>query len=193
MSVTRITTTEPLAQHRGTALLAFFGDFSEVSRRTQPRFDEFCAANPGLAVFVIDVGQVKGVHPQYGVTVVPTVLRLDEGQPTRMLVGECSVADYRQLLDEGPAVTGAQATTPQRRVMVFTTPSCVWCTRVKSYLTGRGVRFIEVDVARDEKAMKQMVERSGQMGVPQLDIDGKMIVGFDKPRIDQLLGLPTGT
>ncbi|MFZ5445848.1 MAG: thioredoxin family protein [Myxococcota bacterium] len=192
MSVEHLTGPERLAQHRGLALLAFFGDFSEVSRRTRPRFDAFCAAHPELTVFLVDVGAVRTVHPRFGVGAVPTVLRLEDGQPTRMLVGECSVADYRQLLDEAPAPASGAPVKASPRVMVFTTPSCVWCTKVKSYLTGRGVRFLEVDVAKDEKAMKQMVERSGQMGVPQLDIDGKMIVGFDKPRIDQLLGLPPG-
>ena len=78
------------------------------------------------------------------------------------------------------------------RVIVFTTPSCPWCTRAKSYLRSRGVKFREVDVARDQAAARDLVRRTGQMGVPVVEIDGKPVVGFDQARIDSLLGLKSG-
>jgi glutaredoxin-like YruB-family protein len=83
------------------------------------------------------------------------------------------------------------ATPTQRphRVLVFTTPSCPWCIRAKHYLRQRNVRFREVDVARDPGAARDLVRRTGQMGVPVVEIDGRPIVGFDKPQIDRLLGL----
>ena len=80
----------------------------------------------------------------------------------------------------------------RHRVLVFTTPTCPWCTRAKSYLRSRGVKFREVDVARDPAAARDLVRRTGQMGVPVVEIDGKPIVGFDQAKIDQLLGLKTG-
>ncbi len=75
------------------------------------------------------------------------------------------------------------------RVIVFTTPSCPWCSRVKQYLRSRQINFKEVDVARDKVAAAEMVRKSGQQGVPQLWIDGRVVVGFDRPRIDNYLGL----
>lgn len=75
------------------------------------------------------------------------------------------------------------------RVLVFTTPTCPWCTRAKSYLRQRRVPFREVDVSRDPAAARDLVRRSGQMGVPVIEIDGRPIVGFDRPQIDRLLGL----
>ena len=80
---------------------------------------------------------------------------------------------------------------PQRRhqVLVFTTPTCPWCVRVKSYLAQRQVPFREVDVSRDAAAARDLVRRSGQTGVPVVEIDGRPVVGFDKPQIDRLLGL----
>lgn len=75
------------------------------------------------------------------------------------------------------------------RVLVFTTPTCPWCNRAKQYLRQRNVRFREVDVSRDASAARDLVRRTGQMGVPVVEIDGRPIVGFDKPRIDTLLGL----
>jgi glutaredoxin 3 len=75
------------------------------------------------------------------------------------------------------------------RVRVFTTPSCPWCVRAKQYLRECNVTFREVDVARDPAAARDLVRRTGQMGVPVVEIDGRPIVGFDKQQIDRLLGL----
>ena len=80
----------------------------------------------------------------------------------------------------------------RHRVLVFTTPTCPWCTRAKSYLRSRGVKFREVDVARDPAAARDLVRRTGQMGVPVVEIDGRPIVGFDQAKTDQLLGLKSG-
>jgi glutaredoxin 3 len=75
------------------------------------------------------------------------------------------------------------------RVIVFSSPTCVWCTRAKTYLRSRGVPFSDVDVSRDPAAARDLVRRTGQMGVPVVEIDGKAIVGFDQARIDSALGL----
>jgi len=75
------------------------------------------------------------------------------------------------------------------RVVVFSSPTCVWCTRAKAYLRSRGVPFRDVDVSRDPAAARDLVRRTGQMGVPVVEIDGRPIVGFDQARIDTALGL----
>ncbi len=85
------------------------------------------------------------------------------------------------------ATHGAAAAQP--RVLVFTTPTCPWCNRAKAYLRQRQVTFREVDVSRDRAAARDLVRRTGQIGVPVIEIAGKPIVGFDRRRIDQLLGL----
>ncbi len=85
--------------------------------------------------------------------------------------------------------TGGAAAARPHRVLVFTTPSCSWCTRAKSYLKQQRVPFREVDVSRDAAAARDLVRRTGQMGVPVVEIDGRPIVGFDRPQIDRLLGL----
>jgi len=75
------------------------------------------------------------------------------------------------------------------RVILFTTPSCSYCRMAKKYFREQGVRFKDVDVSRDQAAARDMVKRSGQQGVPVIDIGGKIIVGFDRPKIDKYLGL----
>ena len=89
------------------------------------------------------------------------------------------------------AVPSARAGAPHRahRVLVFTTPSCPWCNWAKAYLRERRVSFREIDVSRDAAAARDLVRRSGQMGVPVIEIDGRPVVGFDRPQIDRLLGL----
>jgi glutaredoxin 3 len=77
----------------------------------------------------------------------------------------------------------------QTRVIIFTTPTCTYCNAAKKYFRQKGVRFRDVDVSRDAVAARDMQRRSGQMGVPVIDIGGRIVVGFDRPKIDQLLGL----
>jgi glutaredoxin-like YruB-family protein len=83
----------------------------------------------------------------------------------------------------------ATSTGGTHRVIVFSTPTCVWCSRAKTYLKSQGVPFRDVDVSRDPAAARDLVRRTGQMGVPVIEIDGLAIVGFDQSRIDSALGL----
>lgn len=78
---------------------------------------------------------------------------------------------------------------PQPRVIVFSTPTCTYCNAAKRYLREKGIQFKDVDVSRDTAAARDMLRRSGQMGVPVIDIAGKIVVGFDRPKIEQYLGI----
>ena len=73
------------------------------------------------------------------------------------------------------------------KVRIFTTPSCVWCAKTKEFLKDKKIKYVEVDVSSDQKAAHEMIEKSGQMGVPVIDIDGQIIVGFDKPALERAL------
>lgn len=77
----------------------------------------------------------------------------------------------------------------QKRVIVFSTPTCSYCNAAKKYFREKGIKFKDVDVSRDAAAARDMVRRSGQMGVPVIDIGGKVIVGFDRPKIDRYLSI----
>ncbi len=83
----------------------------------------------------------------------------------------------------------ADSTHSQPRVIVFSTPTCGFCNQAKSYFRQKGIKFTDIDVTRDQAAARDMVRRSGQMGVPVIDIGGRIIVGFDRPKINQLLGI----
>jgi len=71
-------------------------------------------------------------------------------------------------------------------IKVYSTPTCVYCRTLKEYLVKNNVEYIDIDVSKDEKLLQEMIKISGQMGVPVVDIDGEVIVGFDKNKIDKL-------
>jgi len=75
------------------------------------------------------------------------------------------------------------------RIIVFSTPSCPWCNRAKSYLRQHGFRFKDVDVSKDDKAARDLVSKTGQTGVPVIMINNRPIVGFNKKEIDRLLNI----
>ena len=72
-------------------------------------------------------------------------------------------------------------------IKVYSTPTCSWCTVAKKYLASKNVPFEDVDVSRDREAAMEMVQKSGQRGVPVIDINGNIIVGFDQATIDRLI------
>jgi glutaredoxin-like YruB-family protein len=76
-----------------------------------------------------------------------------------------------------------------KNVKVYSTPTCPWCVRVKQFLKENNVAFEDYDVGADQAKADEMVKVSGQMGVPVLDIEGAIIVGFDRDKIKQELGI----
>ena len=74
-------------------------------------------------------------------------------------------------------------------VRVFTTKICPYCITLKEFLKEHNIEFGEIDVGEDEEGRKEMIEKSGQMGVPVVEIDGEIVVGFDKERISELLAI----
>lgn len=76
-----------------------------------------------------------------------------------------------------------------KSVKVYSTSTCPWCVRVKQFLKENNIVFEDYDVGSDQLKADEMVKVSGQMGVPVLDIEGVIIVGFDKDRIKETLGL----
>ena len=74
-------------------------------------------------------------------------------------------------------------------VKIYTTPVCVYCKMAKNFFNENQVKFEEVNVAADTKAREEMIAKSHQIGVPVIEVDGKIIIGFDRPRLSQALGL----
>jgi len=76
-----------------------------------------------------------------------------------------------------------------KNVKIYSTPTCPWCIRTKQFLKENNIIFEDLDVSTNQQAVEEVIQKSGQMGVPVLDIEGQIIVGFDRERIKQELGI----
>ncbi len=76
-----------------------------------------------------------------------------------------------------------------KKVTVYSTPTCPWCTKVKDYLDQNNVEYESFDVSKEREKAMEMIQKSGQQGVPVIDIDGKIVVGFNQKKLDEYLEL----
>lgn len=179
---------EAQEKHKEFLIVLFYGNFSSASKRALAELEQFSKEDEQVPVYVIDVERVKGIHKQFGVETVPTVLALRKGKVTRRLEGVESAQFYARIFSGVyPSHYKTGKGTVSHRVIVYSGPGCPACGTAKTYLRRRGVSFREVDIARDQHAAQRLVRRSGQMAVPQIDIDGHLIVGFDQAKIDRIL------
>ncbi len=141
-------------------------------------------------VFVADVNKVKDIHSKFDVKTVPSLLKFENNNFKGVYKGCNDTSYYSSLFSD--TMFSASATglgLKQKSVTVYSTPTCSWCKRIKDYFKEKNIKFRDIDVSKDQKAAKAMVKRSGKQGVPQTLIGGQIIVGFDKAKIDSLLGL----
>lgn len=143
-----------------------------------------------LMVMTADVAQVRDIHTKFEIKTVPTLVNFQNGEYKNVIKG-CQTADfYRNLFEDSLFTMQAKGEEKQqKRVTVYSTPTCSWCNTLKTHLRHHHIRFTDLDVSKDQSAAQAMVARSGQQGVPQTDINGEMIVGFDKKRINELLDI----
>lgn len=76
-----------------------------------------------------------------------------------------------------------------KNVVIYTTPVCVYCKKTKDFFEKNNVKYTEHDVIKNVAAREEMIRTSGQMGVPVINIDGKIVVGYDERRLRELLGI----
>jgi len=175
-------------------IVGFFGDFSVASRQAETPFEDFCEKHKDQPAVFVDVGKVKGAHKEFGVDTVPTVLLVKDGKVIRKIVGPQSRDYYEKVLSMVGAVHkrsigGKEENKPSHRVVLYVGDSCPWCARARNYLRKQGIQFREVNVSRNQSLAAELVSKSGNQGVPQLDIDGHWVIGFDVAKINRLLGL----
>jgi len=79
--------------------------------------------------------------------------------------------------------------TEKIKIKIFSTSTCSYCISLKAYLDDKGFQYEDINVTGNKKAAKEMIDKSGQMGVPVTEINGEIIIGFDKAKINKLLGI----
>jgi len=144
----------------------------------------------GIEVFKADVTKTLDIHPAYNITSVPTLVEFENGVAKNVVKGCNDGNYYKALFDNALYVVETKNNeTTQKPVTVYSTPTCSWCNTLKTYLRKHRISFTDIDVSRNQNAADEMVRRSGERGVPQTDIGGEMIVGFNQSRINQLLNI----
>ena len=143
-----------------------------------------------INIMSADVGMVRDIHTNYNITSAPSLMVFDGANYIKSIKGCNDDSFYKSLFESTLFSAKAKADGKvQKRVTVYGTPTCTWCTTIKKHLDQNAIKYSYIDVSKDQKAAEAMVAKSGQQGVPQTDIAGQMIVGFDKTRINTLLGI----
>lgn len=144
--------------------------------------------NNQINIFGIDVTKTTDIHKNYSVKSAPTLLEFKFDKIIKDTKGCNTPNFYNSLFEKSLYIPDNPKNKKQnQQVTVYSTPTCSWCTRLKNYLDEHKIKYQDIDVSKDQKAAQNMVKKSGQQGVPQIEINGQIIVGFDKNKIDNLL------
>lgn len=76
-----------------------------------------------------------------------------------------------------------------KQVFIYSTPTCIYCRMAKDWFKEKGIAYTDYDLSVDAAKRDEVVKKTGQMGVPVIEIDGEIVIGFDRKRIEQLLGI----
>lgn len=175
---------------KGKTYVLLYKKGSEASDCSYRNLEEAASQMKDIHVLAADVNKVRDIHVAYKISSAPALMVFNEGNFEKSIKGCNDNGYYASLFENALYTAKAKAEgKSQKRVTVYSTPTCSWCTTLKTHLKNNGIRYSEVDVSKDQKAAEAMVRKSGQQGVPQMDIDGTMVIGFDKVKINKLLGI----
>lgn len=196
MSVDSLTRVEEIAdsgyfdlllQDHDLVLVLFYTESSQLSMRSLEALEQMKQRHEEVPVYKVDASKVRDIHPRYQIESVPTLAVFRKGRPAEIITGVQTAGFYEQILSKRAA--GGDEASQSPSVTVYTTPSCPYCTMVKDYLKNQNINFTEIDVASDRQAAAELVQRTGQQGVPQTEINGSFVVGYNTRELDRLLNL----
>jgi glutaredoxin-like YruB-family protein len=123
---------------------------------------------------------------------VPSLVIVKDNTVQNMIKG-CQTSNYYDQIINEKTISFSQNNTdkPQKRVVVYSTPTCTYCNKIKQYFNKHGIKYTDINVAANQQAATEMAQKSGQRGVPQTDINGQIVVGFDVAKLSKLLNIPT--
>jgi glutaredoxin-like YruB-family protein len=180
-----------LTRNKNTYLLLYKKD-SENSTCAKQNIENIELNSEDIHVYAANVSEVRDIHKKYNIKSVPALIEFKGTNYKNVLKG-CLDTNYYKSYFENIIyeLNASNEDKPSKRVTVYTTPTCPWCTTVKNFLRKNHVRYSEVNIASDQSAAQSMVSKSGQQGVPQTEINGEMVIGFDQAKLNRLLELKT--
>lgn len=178
------------ANNKEKSFLLLYKHESEQSDCAYRNLGEAFKGKGNAGIYTADVTTVKDIHQNYGVNSVPALLVFENSRLTNVIKGCHESEFYKALTDNTLFRTRAKdETRATRRVTVYSTPTCSWCNTLKAWLHKNNITYTDIDISSDQRAAEDLVKRSGQQGVPQTDINGSIVVGFNQPRLKELLGI----
>jgi len=139
-------------------------------------------------IYFIDVNHTKDIHSKYNITTAPTLIEFHKDTPKNITKGCQDINFYKNMINNNHYTVVVSKEKP-KNVTVYSTPTCHHCTTLKNHLRSNGIKFRDIDISKDAQKAQDLVKRTGQQGVPQTNINGQFIIGFDKTRINTLLGI----
>ena len=140
-------------------------------------------------ILIADVNNVRDIHSKYNIQTAPVILEFASKQLKQTVKG-CQSVDYlTSFFTHSVYSADKQGKSEQKRVVVYSTPTCPHCNSLKQYLKQQQIPFRDVDVSKDQKMAQELVRKSGQQGVPQTEINGRIVVGFNRNKINEMLGI----
>lgn len=172
------------------SFLLLYREGSEMSLCALTNVEEGLKGIDDAGLYAANVNTVRDIHQNYGIDSVPALL-IFSGKDLATVIKGCHENTYYRALGENNIYKADQNNEkkPARNVTVYSTPTCSWCNTLKTWLQKNSIRYTDIDVSRDQRAAADLVKRSGQQGVPQTDINGQIVVGFNQPRLKELLGI----
>jgi glutaredoxin-like YruB-family protein len=190
MSLTKIRSYSELQEQlkdKGKAFLLLYKEGSEQSECARENLERASKANEDISVLTANVAQVRDIHGNFNISTAPSLLVFEDGEFKNVIKG-CQDEKVVDALFKNAIFTATDAgDKPRKNVTVYSTPTCTWCNTLKTHLRKHGIHFTDIDISTDASLADELVRKSGQQGVPQTEIDGEIIVGFDKSRINKLL------
>ncbi len=144
----------------------------------------------GPAIYYSDVIKICDIHARFHVASVHVLLEFGKESLKNLLKESNDATYYKALFEDTIYYTNTKnEKPPQKRVLVYSSPACSMCNTVKAYLKMHRVQFSDIDISKNQRVSEELVRRSGRMKVPQTQINGELIAGFNKVRINELLDI----
>ena len=171
------------------AYLLLYKNNSTISNCAFNNIEQAVKKNNKFLILTADVTTVRDIHDKYSITSVPSLLKFENGEFKNVVKGCNDSNFYKSLFDENIFSASNENVVPQKRVVVYSTPTCSYCSQLKKYFDQHNIKYRNIDVSNDQRAAEQMVKKSGQQGVPQTNINGQVVIGFDRLKINRLLNI----
>lgn len=175
-------------ERNGVTVVDFYADWCGPCKMLSPLLEGMDSANKDKNTMYakVNVDQNPDLAGMYGVMSIPTVVFFKDGQVAAKKVGVQTKEEYLRTVEKAKQYDPKNV---KHEVTVFSTPTCPYCHMAKDYLKSKNIPFKDIDVTKDQVMAREMIDKSGEMGVPQLWINDEVIIGFNKPAIDMTLGL----